>query len=177
MLAGCGRELPDRAAESVPAGGDEVGAFQELGDLSGRVETDGSPLLARFLTVSAREFRAEEPKVKVTVGRSGTADAVRQVCAGKLAVASADRAMSPRERKACARVGGAVALHVADRGDRPLYLYATGESLLRFEVEAFLQFVLDNEEQLARAAGVEPLTLDELQETTTVLEKALAGVG
>ena len=95
VLAGCGRELPDAAGERVPAGGDEVGAFEELGELSGRVETDGLPLVARFLAVAAREFRTEEPDVVVTVGRSRTRAAIQLVCAGKLAIATADRRMSP----------------------------------------------------------------------------------
>ena len=45
---------------------------------------------------------------------------------------------------------------------RPLFIYVKKESLQRPEVEAFVQYILDNETQIAEAAQFVPLTDEQL---------------
>ena len=59
---------------------------------------------------------------------------------------------------------------------RPLLTYATKSSLERLEVDAFLQFLLDNQETLAKGALFVPLTSDQLGRSRTVLEGAATDV-
>ena len=58
-----------------------------------------------------------------------------------------------------------------------MLLYVDRESLVRFEVESLLEFVVDNAERIASRARLDPLGLDELQATTRTLEQVVAGVG
>jgi phosphate transport system substrate-binding protein len=46
---------------------------------------------------------------------------------------------------------------------RPLFIYVKKTSLRRSEVKAFLRFILDNEEELAKAAQFVPMTKAQLQ--------------
>jgi phosphate transport system substrate-binding protein len=57
---------------------------------------------------------------------------------------------------------------------RPLYVYVKRESLQRPEVEAFVQFVLDNEQEIAEAAKFVPLTEEQLQKAESALDEATA---
>ena len=59
---------------------------------------------------------------------------------------------------------------------RPLFTYAKKSSLEKLEVDAFLQFLLDNQETLARGALFVPLTSDQLERSRTVLEGAATDV-
>jgi phosphate transport system substrate-binding protein len=59
---------------------------------------------------------------------------------------------------------------------RPLFTYAKTSSLEKLEVDAFLQFLLDNQEALARGALFVPLTSDQLERSRTVLEGAATDV-
>jgi phosphate transport system substrate-binding protein len=52
---------------------------------------------------------------------------------------------------------------------RPLFMYANAEALTRPEVEAFLQYVLDNEREIARQAQFVPLTDEQLQQAKDAL--------
>jgi phosphate transport system substrate-binding protein len=53
---------------------------------------------------------------------------------------------------------------------RPLFVYAKASSLERLEVDAFLQFMLDNQERIAKAALFVPLTEAQLSKSRTQLE-------
>jgi phosphate transport system substrate-binding protein len=53
---------------------------------------------------------------------------------------------------------------------RPLFVYVKAEALERLEVDAFVQFVLDNQERIAKAALFVPLTADQLSKSQTQLE-------
>jgi phosphate transport system substrate-binding protein len=57
---------------------------------------------------------------------------------------------------------------------RPLFIYAKKASLQRPEVEAFMQFVLDNERDIAGAAKFVPLPDEQLQKAEGVLDEATA---
>ena len=59
---------------------------------------------------------------------------------------------------------------------RPLFTYAKKSSLEKLEVDAFLQFLLDNQEALATGALFVPLTSDQLEKSRTVLEGAATDV-
>ena len=59
---------------------------------------------------------------------------------------------------------------------RPLFTYVKKSSLENLEVDAFLQFLLDNQETLARGALFVPLTSDQLEKSRTVLEGAATDV-
>jgi phosphate transport system substrate-binding protein len=52
---------------------------------------------------------------------------------------------------------------------RPLFMYANAEALARPEVEAFLQYVLDNEREIAQQAQFVPLTDEQLQQAKDAL--------
>ncbi len=60
---------------------------------------------------------------------------------------------------------------------RPLFTYVKKSSALeKLEVDAFLQFLLDNQEAIARGALFVPLTSDQLEKSRTVLEGAATDV-
>ena len=59
---------------------------------------------------------------------------------------------------------------------RPLFTYVKKSSLEKLEVDAFLQFLLDNQETIARGALFVPLTTDQLERSRTVLEGAATDV-
>ncbi len=59
---------------------------------------------------------------------------------------------------------------------RPLFTYVKKSALEKLEVDAFLQFLLDNQETLARGALFVPLTSDQLERSRTVLEGAATDV-
>jgi phosphate transport system substrate-binding protein len=60
---------------------------------------------------------------------------------------------------------------------RPLFTYAKKSSLEKLAVDAFLEFLLDNEESLAKGALFVPLTSDQLERSRTVLQGAVTDVG
>ena len=60
---------------------------------------------------------------------------------------------------------------------RPLFVYAKQESFSRPEVQAFVQYMLDNNTEIAEAALYVPLTEKQLDEAQTSLDEALAEVG
>jgi phosphate transport system substrate-binding protein len=57
---------------------------------------------------------------------------------------------------------------------RPLFVYVKKESLERPEVEAFIEFMIDKETEIAEAARFVPLTHEQLAEARDSFEKATA---
>ena len=56
---------------------------------------------------------------------------------------------------------------------RPLFIYVNRDRLEeKLEVDAFLEFILDNQQQIAKRALFVPLTEEQLNETRTALEGA-----
>ena len=55
---------------------------------------------------------------------------------------------------------------------RPLFIYVKQESLARPEVEAFVQYILDNETEIAEASQFVPLTSEQLETARTDFESA-----
>jgi phosphate transport system substrate-binding protein len=60
---------------------------------------------------------------------------------------------------------------------RPLFIYAKTESFGRPEAQAFIQYVLDNNQQIAETALYVPLTEEQLADAQAGLDEAIAGVG
>jgi phosphate transport system substrate-binding protein len=60
---------------------------------------------------------------------------------------------------------------------RPLFIYVKQKSFDRFEVEAFVDFLLTNQAQIARGALFVPLTGAQLQKARDDLEAAVSGLG
>jgi len=92
--AGCGRE---RAEENNGA---------TAGDLSGRIEVDGSSTVGPLLTVAAEDFRNEQPDVRVPVGISGTGGGFERFCVGETDVSNASRPIKEDEEAPLCKKNG-----------------------------------------------------------------------
>lgn len=87
------------------------------GDLSGTIRVDGSSTVAPLSTAAAQLFQGENPKVRVTVGTSGTGGGFEKFCAGETDISDASRPIEPDEKAACEKNGIAYEeLQVANDG-------------------------------------------------------------
>jgi phosphate transport system substrate-binding protein len=102
VLPACGRERP--SAEPPPAATEEdpLGALPEE-ELTGRIQIDGSSTVGPLITLTAERFRREEPKVRVTVGVSGTGGGFERFCRGETDLSNASRPIKDEERQLCAK--------------------------------------------------------------------------
>jgi phosphate transport system substrate-binding protein len=57
---------------------------------------------------------------------------------------------------------------------RPLFVYAKGSSFQRREVQAFIDYIFDNEVAIARRARFVPLTSKQLKKARTTFHLAVA---
>ncbi|MGI5346773.1 phosphate ABC transporter substrate-binding protein PstS family protein [Streptomyces sp. CA-250714] len=78
----------------------ETGSAEEK-KLAGRVRVDGSSTVAPLSTAAAQFYAMEQPKVKVTVGTSGTGGGFKKFCAGETDIADASRVIKDTEKAAC----------------------------------------------------------------------------
>jgi phosphate transport system substrate-binding protein len=104
LLPACGRERPS-AQPPPPANGEEedpLGEFEEE-ELSGRIQVDGSSTVAPLMTLAAERFRRVEPKVRVSVGVSGTGGGFERFCRGETDLSNASREIKEEERELCAK--------------------------------------------------------------------------
>ena len=60
---------------------------------------------------------------------------------------------------------------------RQLFVYPSGEALQRPEVDAFLEFYLDNSEEITSRAGFIPLSDEQLETEKTELDELISGAG
>jgi phosphate transport system substrate-binding protein len=106
LAAGCGRERPSAQppATETAEGEDPLGAFEEQ-SLSGRLRVDGSSTVAPLMSLAAERFRTQEPRVRVTVGTSGTGGGFERFCRGETDLANASRPVKPEEEELCERNG------------------------------------------------------------------------
>jgi phosphate transport system substrate-binding protein len=98
VLAGCGgggRGGDDDAA------GTTTGTGSGGGDLSGRIQADGSSTVGPFTTAAAERFQKEQPGVQVTVGVSGTGGGFERFCRGETDISDASRPIEEDEATAC----------------------------------------------------------------------------
>ena len=70
--------------------------------LSGTIKIDGSSTVFPISEAVAEEFRNEEPKVKVTIGVSGTGGGFKKFSRGETSLSNASRPIKDKEKAACA---------------------------------------------------------------------------
>jgi phosphate transport system substrate-binding protein len=99
LLPACGRERPS-AAPAATEEDDPLAGFDEP-ELEGRISADGSSTVAPLMTLAAERFRGEEPKVRVTVGVSGTGGGFERFCRGETDLSNASRQIKEEERELC----------------------------------------------------------------------------
>ena len=75
------------------------------GTLDGNVRIDGSSTVYPITEAVAEEFRTVQPKVKVTVGISGTGGGMKKFTIGEIDICNASRGIKDKERAACAENG------------------------------------------------------------------------
>ncbi len=76
------------------------GADQGNG-ISGTIEIDGSSTVYPITEAIAEEFRAEAPKVRVTIGVSGTGGGFKKFSRGETVISNASRPIKDSEAEAC----------------------------------------------------------------------------
>jgi phosphate transport system substrate-binding protein len=89
FVAGCGRDDTSTPAQAAAGTGG--------GNLSGRIEVDGSSTVGPFVTAGAEEFQGQNADVKVTVGISGTGGGFERFCAGETDISDASRPIKEDE--------------------------------------------------------------------------------
>jgi len=99
LVAGCGggRGGDASGTTTAPSGGG--------GDLSGRIQADGSSTVGPFTTAAAERFQNEQPGVQVTVAVSGTGGGFERFCRGETDLANASRPIKDEEKTLCADAG------------------------------------------------------------------------
>jgi len=71
-------------------------------ELSGTIKIDGSSTVFPVTEAVAEEFRAVQPKVKVTIGVSGTGGGFKKFSRGETNLSNASRPIKDKEKAACA---------------------------------------------------------------------------
>ncbi len=87
------------------SGGDQEGENTDSGSLSGVVSLDGSSTVFPVSEAVAEEFLAVQPRVRVTVGVSGTGGGFQKFVAGEIDISDASREIRDSEAEA-ARING-----------------------------------------------------------------------
>jgi len=87
------------------SGGDQEGENTDSGRLSGVVSLDGSSTVFPVSEAVAEEFLAVQPRVRVTVGVSGTGGGFQKFVAGEIDISNASREIRDSEAEA-ARING-----------------------------------------------------------------------
>jgi phosphate transport system substrate-binding protein len=94
LTAGCGRT---GSTSPETSGGSS--------SLSGTVSADGSSTVGPLTTAAAERFRRQHPKVRVTVGISGTGGGFERFCNGETDLSDASRPIKDEEKTACRKQG------------------------------------------------------------------------
>jgi phosphate transport system substrate-binding protein len=100
LMVGCGRERPSAGPPPSTTDEDPIGGFEEE-KLTGRIQIDGSSTVGPLMTFTAERFRREEPKVRITVGVSGTGGGFERFCRGETDLSNASRPIKDDERQLC----------------------------------------------------------------------------
>src|SRR3954463_4711182 len=101
LLAGCGGGRGDAEGASATTAAAGTGG----GDLSGRIQADGSSTVGPFTTAAAERFQKEEPGVQITVGVSGTGGGFERFCRGETDLSNASRPIKDEEEQVCSGAG------------------------------------------------------------------------
>jgi phosphate transport system substrate-binding protein len=75
------------------------------GELRGTISLEGPGTLDSLSRAVAKDFERVNPGVDITVNRSGSAPALKSLCAGKIDIAGASRPVGAAEKEACKRNG------------------------------------------------------------------------
>ena len=81
------------------------GGPQDVRNATGSIKIDGSSTVYPITEAVAEEFKAAAPRVRVTVGISGTGGGFKKFCRGEIDVANASRPISESEMKAAKEAG------------------------------------------------------------------------
>ena len=73
--------------------------------LTGDVAIDGSSTVFPITEAVAEEFRLVEPRVRATIGVSGTGGGFKRFCSGETDISNASRPIKESERETCAKNG------------------------------------------------------------------------
>ncbi len=73
--------------------------------LQGEIRVDGSSTVFPITEAVAEEFRAEQPKVKVTIGVSGTGGGFKKFCRNEIDISDASRPIKDKEKVLCGEAG------------------------------------------------------------------------
>lgn len=85
--------------------------------LSGLITADGSSTVGPWTTAAAERFQKLNPKVRITVGISGTGGGFDRFCRGETDLSNASRPIKASESQRCRDTGiAAVPFHVASDG-------------------------------------------------------------
>jgi phosphate transport system substrate-binding protein len=76
---------------------EDSGSGGDGGGLSGTIKIDGSSTVGPFAQAAAEQFKGENPKVKISVGTSGTGGGFEKFCAGETDISDASRPIKPDE--------------------------------------------------------------------------------
>lgn len=90
-IGACGDKKEKKGAEDA----------QETAALSGTIKVDGSSTVFPITEAVAEEFRGVQPKVKVTVGVSGTGGGFKKFSRGETNLSNASRPIKDKEIAAC----------------------------------------------------------------------------
>lgn len=104
LLPACGRDRPSAQPPAETTDEDPLGGFEEP-DLTGRIQVDGSSTVAPLISLAAERFRKEEPKVRVSVGVSGTGGGFERFCRKETDLSNASRKIKDEERHLCEKNG------------------------------------------------------------------------
>ena len=83
----------------------EYVAPDNVGDLSGEFEADGSSTLGPLTEAAIEDFAAIAPKVRITNGISGTGGGFERFARGETTISNASRQIKPAEAELCAANG------------------------------------------------------------------------
>lgn len=89
-------------------GDDEDSGSSASGDqqnLSGKIQVDGSSTVAPLAEAAAELFQEENPKVRITVGTSGTGGGFEKFCRGETDISDASRPIKDEEIELCKKNG------------------------------------------------------------------------
>ena len=100
LLPACGRDRPSAQPPAETTEEDPLGGFEEV-QLTGRIQVDGSSTVAPLVSLAAERFRKEEPKVRVSVGVSGTGGGFERFCRDETDLSNASREIKDDERQLC----------------------------------------------------------------------------
>jgi phosphate transport system substrate-binding protein len=97
--------------------GTAVAASAKAPQLKGNITADGSSTVGPWTTAAAEMYRKVQPKVRITVGISGTGGGFEKFCRGEIDLANASRAIKSSEYAKCRENGVKwVAFTVANDG-------------------------------------------------------------